>query len=293
MHLDWSINVVSLAAMVAILASGAAIARPDAPPQVLAPSSPWNMDYAQESCRLIRAFGPAEQSAMIKLEKFSLTDRPSLMVVGKRFSSDSPFAKVRLGFGDAPVAEHPALTGSIGDARKPMMIVSSVDVIPHPPQGSIILPDPAAERRVSSLTIQPVGGKVVMLQLGPMDKPMEAMRTCIDSLVKSWGLDPTVQRTLSRQLQPLSSPVSWVVDNDYPRVAIQGGENGLVHFRLMIDDAGKPVRCVIQSKTKPDDFAPTVCAVIMRRARFQPALDAQGKPVASYFASAVRFQMEH
>ena len=287
----WRNSLLWIAVLGAVCTPPAVMARPDAPPEMLAPTSPWNMDYAAESCRLIRAFGPAGSSAMIKLEKFSLTDQPSLMVVGKRFTSDSPNPKVRVGFGAAPVVERSALSGSMGDAHTPMFIVLSVDLVPRPPEVSVILPDPEAERQVNSVTIQRVGGKAVVLQLGPMDKPMEAMRTCIDSLVKSWGLDPAVQRNLARQPKPLTSPGSWVTDNDYPRVAIEGGENGLVHFRLMIDDSGKPDQCIIQSKTKPDDFAPTVCAAIMRRARFQPALDNQGRPVASYFASSVRFTM--
>lgn len=251
------------------------------------------MDYGAESCRLIRTFGPAGSPVTIKFEKFSLDDRPSLMVVGKRFSSDSQYPKVRLRFGDAPLAEVEALAGSLGSANMPMMIVRVVDLVPRPSPVFIVLADPEAERRVRSMTIQPVGRKAVGLQLGQMDKPMAAMRTCIDSLVQAWGLDPAVQRNLSRQAIPLTPPGSWFRDNDYPQTAAGAGESGLVQFRLMIDETGKPTQCVIQSKTKPDDFAPTVCAVYMRRARFQPALDTQGKPVPSYFASSVQFQMEH
>ena len=251
------------------------------------------MDYAPESCRLIRSFGPAASPVLIKLEKFSLTDRPSLMVVGKRFSADTPYPRARVGFGDAPLAERSALAGSMGDARTPMLLMPSVDLIPRPPEVLVIAPDPTAERQVRTLTVQQVGAKAIMLQLGPMDKPMDAMRTCIDGLVKSWGLDPASQRNLTRPAMPTASPRSWVTDNDYPHVAIQGGENGLVHFRLMIDETGNPAKCVIQSKTKPDDFAPVVCKAIMKRARFQPAIDAQGKPIVSYFTSVVLFQMAH
>ena len=290
MQLGWARTLLSIAAMGALVTISAAMARPDTPPETLVPTSPWNMDYAVESCRLMRAFGPVGSPVLFKLEKFSLTDRPSLMVVGKRFSSDSPFQRVRVGFGDAPVAELHALAGSMGDEHTPMLIIPAVDLVPRPSAVFIVPSDPVAERRVGTMTIQRVGSKAVALQLGPMDKPMEAMRSCIDSLVKSWGLDPVVQRSLTRQAIPLASPATWVVDNDYPSKAAAAGENGLVHFRLLIDDGGKPSRCVIQSKTKPDDFAPTVCAAIMRRARFQPALDAQAKPVPSYFASSVRFQ---
>lgn len=283
----------SIAAIGVLWTSFAATARPDAPLEMLAPVSPWNMDYGIESCRLMRAFGPQGSPVLLKLENFSLNDSPSLLVVGKRFSSESPFQKVRLRFGDAPTAEVEALAGSMGDAHTPMLIVRNVDLVPRPPAVFVVPADPEAERRVRTMMIQRVGGKAVALQLGPMDKPMAAMRSCIDSLVKAWGLDPAIQRSLSRQAIPLASPRSWVGDNDYPRQAIAEGESGLVHFRLMIDDSGKPTQCVIQSKTKPDEFAPTVCGLITRRARFQPALDSQGKPVPTYFASSVQFQMEH
>jgi hypothetical protein len=58
MQLGWARTLLSIAAMGAVCAISAATARPDLPPEALAPTSPWNIDYADESCRLERAFGP-------------------------------------------------------------------------------------------------------------------------------------------------------------------------------------------------------------------------------------------
>ena len=52
---------VSGLAMVPSLASGA-------PPQQLAPSTPWVVDYAENSCRLVRRFGEGKDLTVFALE---------------------------------------------------------------------------------------------------------------------------------------------------------------------------------------------------------------------------------
>jgi TonB family protein len=62
-----------------------------------------------------------------------------------------------------------------------------------------------------------------------------------------------------------------------------------VHFRLSVDARGKVSDCHIQRSTRPEGFDEAVCEVLMHRARFKPALDAEGKPMASYYINTVRF----
>jgi hypothetical protein len=65
------------------------------------------------------------------------------------------------------------------------------------------------------------------------------------------------------------------------------GHNGLVQFRLDVDPGGKVAGCFILSRTSPDDFADITCRAMTRRARLQPALDAKGKPIRSYYVNKV------
>ena len=61
--------------------------------------------------------------------------------------------------------------------------------------------------------------------------------------------------------------------------------------RRLLARMGKPSACHIQQSASPPEFSKAVCDAMMRRAHFEPALDKDGKPVASYYRSSVIFLM--
>ena len=74
-------------------------------------------------------------------------------------------------------------------------------------------------------------------------------------------------------------------------VAIELKIKGIVRFRLDVDPTGAPAGCRVLYRTNPDDFADLSCRLLMKRARFNPALDAAGKPVKSYYINNIRWVM--
>jgi TonB family protein len=79
--------------------------------------------------------------------------------------------------------------------------------------------------------------------------------------------------------------------SEYPAKAMAGGHNGLVQFRLDVDPEGKVSGCHVLARTNPDDFADLTCKSLTRRGKFKPALDAQGRPVPSFFVGKVSWMM--
>jgi TonB family protein len=70
----------------------------------------------------------------------------------------------------------------------------------------------------------------------------------------------------------------WYTFRDYPDAAIQRGEQGVVRIGFTIGTDGMMTEChVVRSSGYPDlDAIP--CKVMKSRARFKPAVDAQGQP---------------
>jgi TonB family protein len=97
------------------------------------------------------------------------------------------------------------------------------------------------------------------------------------------------QKTLSRKLIP--NQESWFDANDYPTSMLRSGEQGIVNFRLRVDRAGKPTECKVQESTRPKAFDDAVCKTVMRRAKFEPALDAHGNLAPSYWRQTVIFRI--
>ena len=90
---------------------------------------------------------------------------------------------------------------------------------------------------------------------------------------------------------PLSNPGTWLRSGDYPGGALFKGAQALVSFRLAVDAGGAPTACEIQRSYSGELFDKASCKGLMARARFAPALDADGKPIASYFASTIKWIM--
>lgn len=144
---------------------------------------------------------------------------------------------------------------------------------------------------VKGVTVDIQGKRPFRLEFGSLGKPFEQMRHCMDTLLESWGYDPKVQAELLRPASAITPPSRWLSPSDYPLGALRMGHNGIVQFRLDVDAEGKVGGCHVLARTSPDDFADATCRAVTRRAKLQPALDAEGKPVRSFYVQKVIWQV--
>jgi hypothetical protein len=150
---------------------------------------------------------------------------------------------------------------------------------------------PEREKAIKYLRIGKPLRQTVILETGAMQKPLEALGKCVDDLMTTWSIDVERHKTLTEPVKPLTSPGEWIVSRDYPAKMLSAGQPAIVEFRLSVGADGKPTGCHIQSTTRPKEFDAAVCGSLMRRARFAPALDGAGKPIASYYRNTVNFTM--
>lgn len=88
----------------------------------------------------------------------------------------------------------------------------------------------------------------------------------------------------------LSAPVptnltKWAAPDDVPVQLIPEGPNLAVGFRIVVDPAGKPQDCHIDSSSGIKNLDSYTCKLVMRRARFQPATDELGRPMFGAYKS--------
>lgn len=262
----------------------------------LAPSSSWHIDYADDYCRLARVFGTDSQKVTLLIDRFAPGARFRLTLVGPMMKRSGPDGTATVRFGS--VLPEQKLYFHTGDFDKdvPAWVFSpSIRLRPLPTGKDPDSPaaPPAFEADEASVTEIAIDGpqrRDFILQTGSMQKSFAALRNCTDNLVASWGVDVERYRDAVWPV-PLSSPATWVTGADYPPGMVRTFQPGLVEFRLSIDPTGKVTECRIQQSTNPDGFNDAVCKAMMRRARFQPARDKKGEPVASFYQNGVRFMI--
>lgn len=262
-----------------------------AEPVMLAPISPWNVEWSSTACSLRRAFGTKEKPSVLIIERYGPTDHFQLTVISDEFKTFQQGDLLRLKFGEGEARRistvapgetskgtatlffaNQSLAGSMGDGPDTW----------SPPV------TPATEAAAKTISVSRVGRERVFAT-GALDKPFEALRKCTDDLVASWGLDPKQQAGLSKRPEPLASPATWLRPNDYPPAMLNLGKQAIVNFRLTVDAQGAATACEIQRSYNDKKFDEVTCAILMRRARFSPALDAKGQAAPSYYLNTVRW----
>lgn len=83
----------------------------------------------------------------------------------------------------------------------------------------------------------------------------------------------------------------WVNANDYPSQALREEHEGKTGFRVIVDETGTPTDCTILASSGSTVLDTQACTLIMRRARFNPAKDAEGRPTVGHFDSTVNWQI--
>lgn len=275
-----------LALATGVAGSSAALTRE---PVSLSPSEPWRVHYADDSCLMMRGFGQEKDKVAVRFEQTAPGHRFSLTLVGRSLDAGEPFTRAATTF--LPVGKRAAHervgSGTATDSKLPLLIFSSVFLLgPVEKVEDVETYDWTQAGAIESLLIE-FRGKSLLLKLGRMEKVLAAMDACTDELLTHWGLDAATQRTLRQLPKPLSNPGTWLRGADYPSEALAKGRSAIVRFRLTIDATGKVIGCAIPSATQGPEFAKITCSGISKRARFDPALDKDGKPVASYYVSTV------
>tara|TARA_R110000824_G_scaffold48565_7_gene137099 strand:- start:1821 stop:2456 length:636 start_codon:yes stop_codon:yes gene_type:complete len=199
--------------------------------------------------------------------------------------------------------EHGFAIGTTGDGKAALVFADQMRIAPltesenkereNSTLGEFILPPISDERKaaVTELSIGRPLSRPVILQLGAMEKPLAALSTCMDELLTHWGIDVEKHRNLTLPARPDGNPGRWVNAADYPSGMLARGKEAIVHFRLSVDGNGDATDCHIQQSTRPKAFDDVVCRSLMKRAKFLPALDKAGQPIASYYRNTVRFMI--
>ena len=108
-------------------------------------------------------------------------------------------------------------------------------------------------------------------------------------MLRDWGLDPAVIASLSRGPEPIDTLAGQFSDEDYPAAAVRAGQSGSVLVRLMVDAEGRIGECAIVEGSGAAVLDQRTCQIIVKRARFRPALDSSGAPTRAPAAARIHW----
>lgn len=280
--------------------STALVALPaQAEPVVLEPSSPWNVNFGEDKCRLAGFFGEGDDRHTLIIEQFWPGQQFGLTIAGpgvRNFRSLKQ-AQVRFADGLEPVTAIP-FTGSLGELGT-AVIFSTLELdkserevakADYSGRGGLPQLDPALGQKVQFIELLQ-NGRSVRLETGTLKSAFDVLNQCTAGLLREWGLDP--EQHLTRQNGPRwinKDALTRRIVDSYPRGALVKGEQGIMRMRAIVSAEGTVESCTILKATITKDLESSACKV-METAQFKPARDAAGQPFRSLYVTSITYRI--
>jgi TonB family protein len=252
---------------------------PEAP--LLPPGSPWQMDYAENECRLIREFGEGDNLIVLRLATAG--------------SGTFDFVLAGPGIPDLPLRRSTRLT------LTPQHVEVDSDgysmQVPEQHYHFLRLFDVDSaflgQLQPGQVVTVNNGSFTARLRLDNVVRALAAMQQCVDDLQTRWGVDVARVKSFVRQPAPVDDPGRWITTDDYPVSALAAGQSGDVMMLATIGTDGRVAECRVVVSSQVEALDRASCEVFSRRARFSPALGPDGQPIESPYLRRVRWQISN
>lgn len=293
-------------AMMLALSNGVASPAPAEDAPGLRPDSPWNLVYDDDSCALRRTFAEGDRHGYFEMRRFSPDPGLQVMIASENLKARD-LVTYQYRWGNEPEWHEAGrlkvtLDNGLGGVIFGGGFVELPDELADPTERELYLQsidwravEQEAVAQVDSISMR--GARIrrgyhsdVTLELGNLRAPMAALNTCVDELITHWGIDVEAHKRLTRRATPIDMAGASSMVGYPPKMARQAMP-GLVNVRLAIDETGQVTACRIQMPLSDPEFEASSCADIQHAFEFEPALDKDGKPIASYWITRVVFQI--
>lgn len=265
----------------------------------LAASSPWAVDYAQDRCRLARAFGDGAGQVTLTLERFQPGEFLRVVLIGNAIK---PYRSAeQLGYSWGPDGSERSgmlMRSQTGDGQgyfdlglgslTPEPDFSAGPPPPPPPGAAPAFPkyDPARENAVAETVREFALTKGVssplVLATGKMASPLKALQTCTDELVASWGLDAAALAA-GTPVMPEGPTTGWLRSGLVPFSAFATLGSAENYIRVMVDEGGKPTGCHHSPNAPAAQYLTKACEDLLARGKFIPAKGPDGTAIKGYW----------
>jgi len=245
----------------------------------------WQIDWGEQRCTLLRRI---EGATPITFALRMIPGRTisELILVNPSWKKDvfSTYQPVSISFDDN--AEEPLTAGGMslpirGAGRSVM-----VDALPY-----------EFKDRFSHSTKLEVSlpGKppFASISYSQADKAVAALLECDKGLLRSWGIDFAEAERLKQGAQWQVERMDVFKPSDYPKSALENLSSGTVVITFTIGLDGRAKDCKTVGTSGDHALDDTTCAVLTERARFTPAIGADGRPSESKAVETVNWVVRH
>lgn len=253
----------------------------------MAPATGWNLEAAEDRCRLSRQFSSTDGDHLLYIEQIAPGPRFDLTLAGPLLANWSTQRWLYRGMrSDRDFETIDPLNGAMRDFGA-SMIMPSVSLAVDADRSELISAtiDPSDAEKVERVVIRQ-GTRIVSFETGNLEPVLAALNTCTLDLLPYWGLDLETHKSFRPPEMPDERSYFAGLRHEYAKISGAKGHKALLRIRLIIDREGVVSSCFEEIAASSGGEPPQICENIST-VRFKPAVNAAGDPIPSFFARSV------
>lgn len=262
---------------------------------VFQPTGGWTADYGDDYCRLIRTFSDGKDEVSLALQRTQPGAPVRLILVGngiKTFRGADQIGYSLLPSG--PSAKTRYVRSETAEKAQflsfdPIFLATPTFAPGTPPPPYDREAEQATARGITTLALNEGLTSPVRIETGSLRAPIAAMQTCADDLLQVWGLDAEKHKTMTSAVVLSPNPNGVLPQGTIPFSEFGKFGGGANEVRVLVSAEGKPTSCTIYSPSLSQSLNERICSLVMEKATFQPAKDAAGQAMASYWMGSPMF----
>lgn len=232
---------------------------------ILRPTTQWTVDYGDTQCNAARSFGSGSDSIALGIIPSFGGDTYKLVI-----SAPRPGPKYT-------EEMHGTVDFGRGKIKTWLLHYGGGDMKLSNYQLRVSAAEIEQARSASTVSLHSDNGDDFEFALSEMPEVLDALHKCTADLRQYWMGGPHPVSSLSK---PAKGDIhSFFSGQDYPAEALRRGQGGTVQYQLLIDATGRVVGCDLIRESGAPILDAMGCQVIMKKGKFSPAIDGNGKPV--------------
>jgi hypothetical protein len=256
---------------------------------VFRPIGGWTADFGDDYCRLVRTFSDGKDEVSLALQRTQPGSFVQLLFVGDGIKTFRGADQIGYAFQPSSSARETRYVRSETTDGKQFLSTEALTLTPFaftpgaPPPPYSRAAELEAARGINAVALDKGLTDPVRFETGSLRAPIEVMQACADDLLVVWGLDVEKHKTMTAGPIPNPAPGGVLPQGTIPFSEFGKLGGGANQIRLLIGADGKPTSCAIHSPSLSETLNQRICGLIMEKATFQPAKDAAGQAMASFW----------
>lgn len=247
-------------------------------PEVLLPSSPWEIATEVDACALTRGFDKERTALTIRSTPTAAQIYITIASTGwpPQAVDESDFAMLF-----APSGQKATGTAAIDRWIKDR--IGMVDLY------GVSLAELRRAGDTSDVSIMMEKAPPIRFHLTNLAAAFRALDKCHNDLMRHWAMDPDTLYTMRALPVAEGSRSKWLDIDDYPDWALAQNREGKILLSYIVQINGRVRDCKTVVSSGDDKLDHYTCVIMTRRAHYRPAIDAQRRPVEMRIVESVRW----